>query len=276
MGRDQREPAKIREQYEREKEMAEKLLNSTPEERHTIYTSLYNELFSSIKDHPQLTRKISPEQTSRKVAYEIRHFKKFITKETVFMEIGAGDSALSLEVAKLVKKVYAIDVSQEITENAFYPENFELIISDGTSIPVPEGSVHLAYSQQLMEHLHPDDSIVQLRNIYRALAPGGIYLCLTPNRLNGPHDISKYFDRVATALHLKEYTVMELNKIFKETGFLRTKILVPIKNIRIFIPVIPVLLLEKIMGSLPYSLRKSVASKWLIAKLLGIRMVGIK
>ncbi len=94
------------------------------------------------------------------------------------MEIGPGDCKISIEVAGLVKKVIAIDVSSEITKQIKTPDNFSLILSDGSSIPVAENSVDVAYSNQLMEHLHPDDAMKQLKNIVRALAPGGIYLCL--------------------------------------------------------------------------------------------------
>ena len=62
-----------------------------------------------------------------------------------------------------------------------------------------------------MEHLHPDDALEQLQNIYSALVPGGIYLCITPNRLSGPQDVSRDFDMVATGFHLKEYTISELS-----------------------------------------------------------------
>jgi predicted SAM-dependent methyltransferase len=48
-----------------------------------------------------------------------------------------------------------------------------------------------------MEHLHPDDAFEQLKQIYTALTPGGLYICTTPNRLTGPHDVSKYFDETA-------------------------------------------------------------------------------
>ena len=70
-----------------------------------------------------------------------------------------------------------------------------------------------------MEHLHPDDAIVQLTNIKNALTNGGKYICITPNRINGPHDISRYFDKEASGFHLKEYTFTDLNKIFKNIGF---------------------------------------------------------
>ena len=38
------------------------------------------------------------------------------------------------------------------------------------------GSVDVAYSDQLMEHLHPDDALVQLTNVVRAQAGRSIYL----------------------------------------------------------------------------------------------------
>lgn len=62
-----------------------------------------------------------------------------------------------------------------------------------------------------MEHLHPDDAYEQLQEIYNALIPGGIYICITPNRLSGPHDVSQYFDSIATGFHPKEYTTVEMN-----------------------------------------------------------------
>jgi SAM-dependent methyltransferase len=115
--------------------------------------------------------------------------------------------------------VYALDVSAEITRTDTLPANFSLILSDGTTIDVPPDSITVAYSNQLMEHLHPDDALEQLSNIYRALAPGGIYICVTPNRLTGPHDISRHFDPVATCLHLKEYTNTELMALLRRVGF---------------------------------------------------------
>lgn len=137
----------------------------------------------------------------------------------IFLEVGAGDCAFSFEVSKLVKKVYAVDVSEILTDNSVISENFKLILSDGSSIPVSKDSVDIAYSNQLMEHLHPEDAKTQLENIYSSLVDGGIYICLTPSKLYGPHDISKYFDSVATGFHLKEYTITELNKLFQQVGF---------------------------------------------------------
>ena len=276
MKQHQRAPDQIREHYEIERQLAHRLRNSTCEERKTLYTSLYDELFRNVPHHPQLTIKSSPEESARKVAYELKHLQPFLESDTTFLEIGPGDCALSFEVARIVKTVYAIDVSEEITKNLSRPPNFKLILSDGANISVSAGSVDVAYSNQLMEHLHPDDALKQLHNIYGALAPGGIYMCVTPNRLNGPHDVSKYFDTVATGFHLKEYTITELCHLFQTTGFSKVRVFVSLKNIRVFLPVLPFNICEKMLSALPYSLRKSLASSRPVAKLLGIRLVGTK
>jgi hypothetical protein len=48
-------------------------------------------------------------------------------------------------------------------KNMSFPVGFQLLISDGSSIPVPHHSVDLAYSNQLMKHLHTADARAQLK-----------------------------------------------------------------------------------------------------------------
>jgi SAM-dependent methyltransferase len=272
----QRTNAQIREHYEVEKELAEKLLNSTRQERQTLYAHLYDELFKRIPHHPQLLKKLSQQEKIDQVAFQMRNLQPFLSKNMTFLEIGAGDCALSCEVAKYVKQVYAVDISKEIVRGLSLPRNIELILSDGCNIPVPAESVNVAYSYQLMEHLHPDDAREQLYDIYKALIPGGCYFCITPNRINGPHDISRYFDSIATGFHLKEYTNAELHYLFKEVGFSKVQSYIRIKNYRKYLSPVSIELCEKMLGVFPYSVRKFVASSLPIAILLGIQFIGTK
>jgi SAM-dependent methyltransferase len=251
--------AQIQENYEIEKELASRLRDASKEERQSLYSSLYDELFRRVPDHPQLTQKASPEEKNRAIAWQMKFLKRFLRPGDVFAEVGPGDCALALEAARHAKRVYAIDVSDEITKAAAFPENFELILSDGCAIPVPPGSVQLVYSNQLMEHLHPDDAFEQLENIRRALSPGGIYVCITPNRLAGPHDISCYFDSVAMGFHLKEYTIAEMKVLLKKAGFSKVRTYIGAKGIFLRFPLLPLVLSEKILQILPCNLRKKIA-----------------
>ena len=259
----------LREHYEIEKELASRLRNASREERRVLYSSLYDELFQRVPHHPQLTQKVSPEK-------HIQMLRRFLNDEVMFLEIGPGDCALSFGVAGFVKQVFAVDVSKEITKFSTAPGNFHLVLSDGCSIPLPKESIHVAYSNQLMEHLHPDDALEQLRNIFAALVPGGIYLCITPNRLNGPHDISMYFDEVATGFHLREYTITELSKLFKAVGFSKVNVYFWKWGIFLMLPVAPFMLIERLLSPLPHRITKQLLGNKFLGWLLYIRMIATK
>lgn len=274
--KEQQTENQLREHYKIERKLADRLRNAPRNERLTLYTSLYEELYRLIPYHPQLTRKKSLEQQQESVKNQMKILSKLLDDNKVFLEIGPGDCALAFHVANLVKEVYAVDVSKTITEASQIPNNFKLIISNGCSIPVPENSINIIYSHQLVEHLHPDDVYDQLKNILRALAPGGFYLCITPNRLNGPHDISKYFDTVATGFHIKEYTITELNILFKKVGFSKVMMYLGTKGKYIRAPIFPAVLCEYLLERLPIKLRHILANTKPIKALLNIRLIGIK
>lgn len=257
----------LREHYEIEKELAGRLKNAGKEERSHLYTELYDELFKRVPHHPQLTTRVGSVSRTQSILPSLKLLKNFLKSDSTYLEIGPGDCALALEISKYVKKVYAVDVSKEITGYSDYPENFELIISDGCSIPVPPNSVDLAYSDQLMEHLHPDDALEQLKNIYTALAPAGKYICITPNRICGPHDISMYFDDVATGFHMKEYTIVELSRLLKAVGFSKIERFIKFKGVSVVLPLYPADWIESLLLKLPRSVGKKL-SRFLVFKVL--------
>jgi SAM-dependent methyltransferase len=273
---DRRNFERIEYQYAIEKDLALKLRNSRKEDRQYLYNHLYDRLFQQVSDHPQINRKNDPQASAREVAQKMQLLQNFLEPDSIFLEIGPGDCQLAIAVAKKVKKVYAVDVSQEIVKNPDLPANFALIVSDGCTVPVASNSVTIAYSNQLIEHLHPDDAIEQLRNIYKALAPGGSYLCLTPNKLSGPHDISKHFDEIATGFHLKEYTFTELSKLFEEVGFSKIKAYIGGQGVYLRFPVSVIKFSESIASLLSFKIRKKLRNNIIYQAILGIRIVGQK
>jgi SAM-dependent methyltransferase len=267
------------EHYEIEKELAQRLLQSNKKERVHLYTAVYDELYRKVPHHSQLTRKSSPEISAWIVAQRMQLLEHFLSPDLTFLEVGPGDCSLSVEIAKRVKKVYAVDVATELTQQLKFPGNFEFIISDGCSIPVPENSANVAYSHQLMEHLHPDDAIEQVQNIYKALAPNGRYICITPNQLSGPHDISRYFDETATGFHLKEYTVSELYELFRGVGFSKVSWVKSKGKTYIEIPIttstLPIIrAIEAIISALPFPLRRTIANTPMLFR--GMTIIGTK
>ena len=271
-----RAPALLRQQYEVERELADRLRRATREQRRSLYRSVYDELYQRVPHHPQLARKSSVELTREALGPQLRLLQPYLRPETTLLEIGPGDCALSVAVAGQVRQVYGLDVSEEITQQVSLPSNFKLILSDGTSVPLPPSSVDVAYSNQLMEHLHPDDALEQLEGVSRALRPGGVYICITPNRLNGPHDVSRYFDSVATGFHLKEYTVGELSHLFRKVGFRKVQVLLGRRGACVPAPAAPVAAGEMVLGLLPPRARRAVGLTLPCRAFLGINLLGTK
>jgi ubiquinone/menaquinone biosynthesis C-methylase UbiE len=274
--KESRSPDQIRQHYLIEKELASRLRAARREERKQLYTQLYDELFQRVPDHPQLILKRDDHTRRRHVAERVALLEKLLPPNATYLELGPGDCSLALEIAKRVQKVYAIDVSHEIAAGVAPPGNLELIISDGSSVPVPDNSVDVAYSDQLMEHLHPDDAVEQLQNIYRVLKPGGKYLCITPNRFSGPHDVSQFFDEVATGFHLKEYSLVELAKLFRTVGFSKLETMIGARGFHLNTPTALVTTFESILAKAPRRLRRTLGRRLPFRLALGIKLVGTK
>ncbi|MBX7170935.1 MAG: class I SAM-dependent methyltransferase [Pyrinomonadaceae bacterium] len=267
-------PYNVQEHYAIETKIAERLRNSTRNERLRLYQWAYDELYQKIPNHPLLS--VSAEEKNNRIANEIKNMEVFLQPDSVYLEIGSGDCAIAAEVAKRVKQVYAIDVSKVVAKSFADLPNFELIITDGIKIPVAENSIDIAYSNQLMEHIHPEDEVLQLENVFRALKKGGSYFCITPNRLSGPHDISRNFDGVATGLHLKEYSVTEISELFKKIGFSNSKIYLRYSKFDLFLPIFPYKICEKFLDLLPHSFRKLLTFNKIVRFLLGVKIVATK
>src|SRR5277367_2027880 len=137
---EKRTPEQLRQHYEVERELGNRLRQAPPSARVGLYPVLYDELYSRVPLHPRLTRKADPELAKRFVDDSMELLGRFLKPDSVYLEIGPGDCGLTLHVAKSVKKVYAVEVSKEATKHILPPANFELIISDGISIDVPPGS----------------------------------------------------------------------------------------------------------------------------------------
>jgi SAM-dependent methyltransferase len=273
---ERRTAERLRLHYTVERRLADRLRAAgTAEERRAIFATMYDELFRLVPDHPRLlARHNAQEERDQGITWDLAQLERFIKPGCTFLEIGAGDCALSMRVAPRAGQVYAVDICDQ-TRKAL-PANVKLVVSDGREIDVPEGSVDLAFSDQLMEHLHPEDARTQLASVHRALKPGGVYVCITPNRLYGPSDISAYFDDVASGFHLREYTVFEVRRVLEEAGFSRVQAFVGARGFFMRFPVWALEAIEHVLDTMPVRLRRRIADHKLMRALLGVRVAAIK
>jgi len=109
---------------------------------------------------------------------ELRFLERFLSLRTRFLEVGAGDCTLALKACDLAEHVVAVEACDK-SGRTQRPCNFELVLSDGRSVPVPPRSIDVAFSNQTIDQLHPEDAREQIASIFRSLVPGGTYVCIT-------------------------------------------------------------------------------------------------
>ena len=166
-----------------------------------------------------------------------------------------------LEMAKTMERVWAVDavVPEDLPESV--AASFEFVQHCELADRVPAGSVDVALSCHLVEHLHPDDLPDHLAEIHGLLAPGGVYIVVTPSRLYGPHDVSRYFSDQPIGLHLREYLHADLASRLRRAGFHAVGAIRDLgtRPSRVALAVISVF--ERALDTLPARLRRTLAAR---------------
>lgn len=263
---DDRSPERIRAHYQLERQLSDRLRRAPAHVRGKVYSDVYAELFETLTDHPQ---KAAPQHTGR-ASREAAILSGFLGKGASYLELGCGDAVVCFDVAGRASITYGVDVTDALIRYDQAPPNFKFVQTDGVNIPLPSASVDLAYSNQLMEHLHPEDAEAQLREVYRVLKPGARYLCITPSRLTGPHDVSIFFDYEARGFHLREYDYRSLRKLGLAAGFRRVEFHVMLKGRRIPLPFLLGVGLEWALDVAPVNWRARLSRFRPLQVLMGI------
>ncbi len=253
----------IKNHYEVEKTIAKRLKKSTKEERKIIYKTMYDELFECVPDHPRLKIRDSKDIGTLKNQNKLKLVENFIDKHSVFVEFGAGDCRFAMDICKRVRSVYGIDISDQREQLNVAPNNFELIIYDGYNLEMQENSVDVIFSDQLIEHLHPEDTEFHFQLVENILKSGGVYVFRTPHSYSGPHDISRYFSNVAEGFHIKEWTYSEIAGILSKCRYSSWEGYWYAKNILKKMLFSYFIIIEDVLNPLPKHIRYS-ASRYLL------------
>jgi SAM-dependent methyltransferase len=263
-------PEQLRQHFEIERELADRLRQATKDERRALYREVYAERSARIPHHPLVAAARDAAARATAIDPQTRLLHHFVTEASSLLEVGAGDGAVARSLSPDVLRSVAVDVTDALARDLRSPPNFEFLEFDGFEIPLPDGSIDLVYSNDVVEHLHPDDLPDHLAEVRRVLAPRGRYLCITPNRLSGPHDVSRHFGSTARGFHLREYTGGELVRLFRVAGFSRVDVVISVRG-HVIAPILPARLLalpEGIISSLPTAMRRRAARSLAAVKII--------
>jgi 2-polyprenyl-3-methyl-5-hydroxy-6-metoxy-1,4-benzoquinol methylase len=230
--------ASRRRQVEIEGQLAQRLTDASASERRRLYGQVYDQIYDM-----HLTRE--PLQLDFGARIELVKFLRKLTRAgDSVLEVGCGGGLLAIELARQGRQVLGVDVSARILEQARHRAGclpgLTFALTEGTDLPAAEDSFDLAYSVEVIEHLHADDVSVHLREVRRVLKPGGHLWLLTPNRLDSVGAAARFGVALEPAadVHLKEWTYAELGDQLRAADF--TSLRSPWRNATMaWLPLLP-------------------------------------
>lgn len=260
-----------RAQFEFERKHHARILASAPgEERSLAFAEAYGRLYAGMRSKQFLDQETEPK---KKAKQKFKLLKRFLTSSSQVAECGPGNFDLAKVVAPHVSSLVLVDVVNNNSKTRL-PKNCQFYESDGVHLPAELENLDLVWSAHVIEHIHPEEVFDHLVDVRRALKTGGCYVIFTPNRLSGPHDISRRFSKITEGLHLKEYTVHELRQALKHAGYSKITHYAGGKGLYVRVPAWLPWLVEFKLKLLPSFLRRPLASFLPVKAILGIIIVA--
>jgi ubiquinone/menaquinone biosynthesis C-methylase UbiE len=87
-------------------------------------------------------------------------------KDDAVLDIGCGTGIITKEIAKLVKKVVAIDISKEMIKNAPKVKNIEYFVADATKLHFADKSFDKIISFTVLQDIKDKDSaLIEMKRV---------------------------------------------------------------------------------------------------------------
>ena len=205
--------AEVRRHLDLERALTRELLASSPETRWETFERCYSRLYAEL---PWLN-------AGEPTRHVLDDWPTLIgpPPRRVY-EVGSGSGALARALAAEGYGVVATEVTRERGAAREDDERLRWGATDGVHLDqfAEAGSFDAVISDQVVEHLHPDDLREHLRGAFALLRPGGAYILRTPHAFVGPSDVSRVFGfNRPVGMHLKEYTYTDVAVAAAAAGF---------------------------------------------------------
>lgn len=106
-------------------------------------------------------------------------------KKGKHLDIGLGDGYLLEHLSKEGYECYGMDLAEEsiaANRKRFEDNGLEIALYSGNinNMPFNDGNFDIVTASEVLEHLNDEDLSIGIREVYRCLMPGGIFLGTVP------------------------------------------------------------------------------------------------
>jgi len=195
---------------------------------------MYREVYERV--HPIYGRSSNTIKMQNPKDRIVRLFRKELEGKSI-LDVGCGTGYFLISVANQLehKRLVGIDISTPVLPKN--QKDIQFINADIVDFDLHE-DFDVVFSDQVLEHIAPSDLPIHLSSIKKALKNDGTLIILMPNRLFGPHDVTRILDYTYTGrigamgTHLNESTYSEMIPMLKVHGFSEFQTVVPIPKVK--------------------------------------------
>jgi SAM-dependent methyltransferase len=252
--------------FQFEKNARQRLLSTTRDNRKQVFEEVYGSFYEQFGED---VASESEEKLSHKLKWQSLLFSPLVSAGAKVLELGCGKAALLKKLAK--SGITCVGIDAHVRDPSENTDNLCFIQGDIVDLDVGiDTRFDLIYSDQVIEHLHPEDVSLHFQNVKKLLKENGRYAFSLPSSLIGPGDVSAHFGcKTAEGLHLKEWRYNELWPVLKNAGYTNVKSLLINPRLtggmHIYTPIQFKILLENFFSTLPKFIRKAAGKVFMLS-----------
>ncbi len=166
----------------------------------------------------------------------VKLFSKELENASV-IDYGSGQGHMLQSIDKQLKTKSLTGIDVVIPEDLKSHKRIRFIESNIINHEFEE-QFDVAFSDNVLEHLVPQDAQIHLENIFKNLNPTGKLIIIMPNKLFGPWDVTRIKDfsqsgqLAAQGGHVNESTHTEMARQLKRIGFKEVSTILPIPKLK--------------------------------------------
>jgi SAM-dependent methyltransferase len=185
--------------------------------------AMYDEVYTRVFEIYGFTFTIDKDATTTPKDATVEMLRPELAGRSI-LDVGCGTGQFLLSCAAKVRPRRLVGLDVFAADMEVPEKKLSFMRRDVIRFDLPE-RFEVAVTDNVMEHIAPQDVPDHLASIHRALEEGGTLVVFTPHRYFGPWDVTRIRDDnyagwiEAEGTHLKEYTYAELAAALTEAGF---------------------------------------------------------
>ena len=178
--------------------------------------------------HDAILTGATPEQFEESGRGDADRVRRWLRGGDVVLNIGCGVGRVERYLAPLVGELWAVDVSGEMIARArkrlagLANVHLREVANDEFLRSFEDGRFDVVFSFLVLQHLEKEDAARYLRDVFRVLRPGGVFVGQFPNHLS-PEYTRAFFEGLdlpsRSPGRVRTYTEPEVRHTLETLGF---------------------------------------------------------